>query len=113
MKKNQAHKTKKQSLAEDKKKSGAFYNSGFEHITGKHICLKCNTVKNHGFKCCGIESYCLGKIARTPKSTASRSKWKAFYKHMTWWFKNFDKHPEFANIVKKYNIEIKKYEASA
>lgn len=106
MKKNQGHKTKVQSSAEDKKKSDSFYNSGFEHITGKHICLKCNTVNSHAFKCCETESYYLGKIARTPKADASRAKWKDFYKYLIWSHKRYlSEHQEYANILKKYNLE--------
>lgn len=106
MKRNQGNKTKMASLLEDKKKSERFYNSGFEHITGKHICLKCNTVNSHAFKCCEAESYYLGKIPRTPKADANRSKWKAFYKYLIWSHKRrLPEHQEYANILKKYNLK--------
>ena len=111
MKKNQS-KTKRQSLKEDKIKADKFYNSGFDHITSKHICLKCNRVGSSSFVCCNENSVLLGKVPRTPKKNASRPKWKKFYSYMKyireeyskWSGKSMKDEDSFQLVYKKYNL---------
>lgn len=104
MKKNQSNPTKLIANNLRKRKASEFYNSGFAHITGKHICLKCNTVQSHSFICCSSQSYYLGKIPRTPKHNASRSKWKLFYSYLIKVHTRFIEEPEYTNILSKYNL---------
>ena len=104
MKRNQSNPTKLQASKLLKRKSDEFYNFGFAHITGKHICLKCNTVQSHGFNCCSVPSYYLGKIARMPKHSASRSKWKSFWQYIVDFHTKFHEQSKYTSILAKYNI---------
>lgn len=56
--------------------------------------------------------YYMGKKARPPKANASRAKWKDFYRYLMNTQRDFKKHPEFENIVKKYNLKIEEKKAS-
>lgn len=104
MKKNRGNPSRKKALIERARESDGFSNYWSDHITGKHICLKCNTVQSHQFKCCNIESYSLGKYPRTPKKRASRSKWKEFYKYIIHSKPMFKQQDEYINVLNKYNI---------
>ena len=77
---------------------------GFDHITGKSICLNCNSTLTNNNCCNQPKNYYLGKILRTPKGS-KRSKWKEFYSYLCKYDSTFSKsHPE---ILKKYNITPK------
>jgi len=72
------------------------------HITTKHICLQCNRVESHEFKCCE-ESYKLDRRVRVPKKRASRARWKEFYTYLSKFNSRLlEKHP---HLIIKYNLD--------
>ena len=77
---------------------------GFDHITGKSICLNCNSTITNNNCCSNPKNYYLGKILRTPKGN-KRSKWKTFYSYLCKYHSDFSiLHPE---VIEKYNISPK------
>lgn len=100
MKKNKGYKSKQKQVLTIQ----VPYNTGFDHITSKHLCFKCNRVESHEFTCCKVLSYKLGKKHRTPKLKASRGKWKDFYTYISQ-FPYFKTHELAREVLTKYSID--------